>query len=1071
MRRKPSLARVGRLLVVVLSLAPCGGAPRPANGQEPGRPEDPRLRQLQLERAIRVFTRESRQKISSARKNWREGRHADAVKELEECLELARKTLGEQPNAPRVDILKTLARVHESKGSFGASVADLKRALDVQMSLTGPRSWEVLELQSEVGRLERLGKLAADRLEVLSHLGPTAALVSTGQGTLASAICIDPGGLFLTRARPLANLWRSSTTHFDYDPKTGELIGLRTEHNREEPLALAVVVNPGLPDQAILLARVVRTSATEDLALLAVPASRPLAALELARGDVPEVGTEAIVLNHWNAPVQSRFDEAEPIFLRACPSTVTAVRSLNGRPWILQLDASLPPGGSEGLVLDCQGRLLGFAVQGLAGTGVSYTIPARAIEELLGKAVLLAEPPVLSYRERKRERDWKIPIWVAEPKSSGIEVEVALGEGRSRRSFRSTSIAERPGTFVVRVVPVDSKTVDHVDLLVAGSQGTTRYTVEDCEVSVGSTKLRLSELRRLDLGREPRGVAADGRLLAGAPGGLDGLKRQEGGTTVPVDLRDASSLRVVYPPELIEPLPGELIVRSRGEVLLRERFPVRLREPLVDLGGVLDVSQAPAMRDRGDDLSPVRLGEDRVVELDGKIGAVAVGGGGRYLLLTLPERRELVVFDAFSQRLVARVPLADDDVLVAAGADALFLVYPGLRIIHRWDLRRMALDRTAELPIRGHVKAVALGAGAAGPMLVRWVEEQSGGKFTRMDFSFIDPESLKVLACSTFREGSETGQRDQPGEAPEPGVLRLARYTNGSGDVRLSASPRGDVFALWQTDVSPVGFCTLALRGRAVRGFQRHSDFGHLIPGQDGRTVFTGRGERLDLEGQPRVRAGTPTAGPGIPLPPNQLQSAPPRLVPSAEPAYYLAINGLGTQLSPGAAGSKAVVAFHALGLDRPLGTLEVPWQVPGPVPPPPHDNQRFHWIPAADLLCVIPPSDDRLLLRRIRLDELLSRLGEDDLFVSSPRGVDVLLGRPFRHAIEARSGRGQPEFTLSKGPTGLRVTAGGELIWDEPIGKPGDQVEAVVELRDAAGHTITETMILRLLTAGRAIR
>ncbi len=82
-------------------------------------------------------------------------------------------------------------------------------------------------------------------------------------------------------------------------------------------------------------------------------------------------------------------------------------------------------------------------MQGLPGTGISYTIPARAIEAFLGKAVLLvAEPPSLSYRRRKQEHNWTIPIWIVDPKAPELAVEVAFGQGRSRRSFRATGVAD-----------------------------------------------------------------------------------------------------------------------------------------------------------------------------------------------------------------------------------------------------------------------------------------------------------------------------------------------------------------------------------------------------------------------------------------------------------------------------------------------------------------------------------------------------------------------------------------------------------------------------------------------------
>jgi hypothetical protein len=1129
MNRKLRVARLGWLLGGVLALSHCANMPCAVRAQVPDRSQDERQRQLQREQATTTFNFESRQKIASARKSWREGRHVDAVKQFEECLEQARKTLGEPPNAPTVDIVRMLARAHESSGAFGAAAAETRRAVEMQMHLTGPQSWEVIELQSELGRLERLAKLGKDRLEVLSRLRTTVALVSDGRGALASAICIDARGLFLTRARPLANLWKTTTTHLDYHPDSGEFIGLRTEYNPEESLGMFVVLNPGLPDLAILAARVVRTAATEDLALLAVPAITSLASVELARGEVPEVGKETIVLNLWNAPVKSRGEGPEAMFLRACPCKVAAVRSLNGRPWIFQLDASMPPGGPEGMVLDNQGRLLGFAIKGLAGTGVAYTIPTQAIEEFRGKAIVMAPAPAISYRARKGKHDWAIPIWVADPKAKEIAVELAFGESRS---FRSTGVGEQPGTLVVKVVPVDPKTVDRVDLLVRRGIETTRYTADDRDVSVGPTKLRLSDLRRLELGGERRGIAADGRIMAGAPSGLEGLKGHSGGKAVPVDLRDATRLDVVYPPESVEPLTCELVVRSRDEVLLRERYPVRLRESLVELGGMLDVTHAVASTDRGHDQAVVAPSQDREITLNGMIAAVTVGGGGRYVLLTLSKPRKLVVFDSLSQRLAAEVPLVDDDVLVAAGADAFFLVYPGMRIIHRWSLGRMALDRTAALPIRGDVKAVALGRDSAGPLLFRWVNQQGGGRFTQTEFSFIDPESLKVLECSTFHERTDHTQREQPGPIAEPGALRLARYVTGREEVNLRASPRGDVFCLWQSGVSPAGFVTLKLKGSEVWTLQLHLDFGHLIPSPEGRTVFTGSGERLDLEGKPRGGAArSPQPGPAPA--PNQPPSVPQKFVPSADPAYYLAIKGLGGGHPPSPRATTIVVAFNALGIDRELESLELPWPPPRPVaaPPPtilpapmvnrsitpngstaslnspsrfgflgqpdvsrtftpgrtttsftyphptqftgterrPDDDQRFHWLPQAELLVVIPPTDDRLILRRVRLNEFLAKLRENDLFLSSPRGFDVPLGMPFHHTLAARSGRGQAEFKLSRGPAGLRLSPVGELGWEAPTGKPGEEVEAVVEVGTAAGTKISETIILRLLSTRRA--
>jgi hypothetical protein len=98
----------------------------------------------------------------------------------------------------------------------------------------------------------------------------------------------------------------------------------------------------------------------------------------------------------------------------------------------------------------------------------------------------------------------------------------------------------------------------------------------------------------------------------------------------------------------------------------------------------------------------------------------------------------------------------------------------------------------------------------------------------------------------------------------------------------------------------------------------------------------------------------------------------------------------------------------------------------------------------------------------------LLAKLGANDLFLSSPRGFDVLLGKSFHQTLAARSGRGQADFKLSTGPTGLRLSRVGELEWEAPTGKPGEQLSAVVELSNPAGRKISETNVLRLLAPGR---
>ena len=105
--------------------------------------------------------------------------------------------------------------------------------------------------------------------------------------------------------------------------------------------------------------------------------------------------------------------------------------------------------------------------------------------------------------------------------------------------------------------------------------------------------------------------------------------------------------------------------------------------------------------------------------LDGKIRDVAVGGGGRYLLLTLAEAGKLAVFDVTKAEVVKTISLASPNALVAAGAKKFVVVLPDQKKIERWDLATLEREGDSRpSPFDGPIKA-ASGWGAI-RMARRW---------------------------------------------------------------------------------------------------------------------------------------------------------------------------------------------------------------------------------------------------------------------------------------------------------------------------------------------------------------
>src|SRR5262249_33935964 len=112
---------------------------------------------------------------------------------------------------------------------------------------------------------------------------------------------------------------------------------------------------------------------------------------------------------------------------------------------------------------------------------------------------------------------------------------------------------------------------------------------------------------------------------------------------------------------------------------------------------------------------------------------VCVGGGGRFLIF-LARDRKLAVFDVNEAKVVKYLPVAEDDALIAACVDKLFVVLPTANVIQRYSLATFEKELTA--PVSAEVKSVSvamLGSASRGPLMLNG----ENGAF------FFDPYTLK----------------------------------------------------------------------------------------------------------------------------------------------------------------------------------------------------------------------------------------------------------------------------------------------------------------------------------------
>ncbi|MGO9601597.1 MAG: WD40 repeat domain-containing protein [Isosphaeraceae bacterium] len=438
-------------------------------------------------------------------------------------------------------------------------------------------------------------------------------------------------------------------------------------------------------------------------------------------------------------------------------------------------------------------------------------------------------------------------------------------------------------------------------------------------------------------------------------------------------------------------------------------------------------------------------GEPLVVASGGKISDVTVGGGGRYLLLTLKESRELAIFDVSAAAVVKRVPLASSDVLVAAGAKTFVIAYPVQRLIERWDLATMARRGTRlPSPIRARLTGLAMGSDSDGPILAVWSPDAANNLSQPARFSFLELGTLKALKARSITLGGMQGIGNLSALG---GSFELHPFLVERLYVRASAC--GDLFAIWQTRGSPSGVQTLAARRGTIRAVYNHDELGYLAPGPDGLTMYTGLGG-------PRGADGKPVSGPN-PRPPLSAELT----FPSSDPAYYLSVRQ--QEERPNRPLHRLTASVHAAdgtrlltvwGLDE-MNVLAMN-VLSGLVTRDQDDStvdKRFHLLPAARLLITLPPTNDRLVLRRLDIEKALDRLGSQALFVKTPAALHAKAGVLLEHQMHARSQAGGVQYTLTDGPDGMRVSPSGKLTWVAPKEMTRETARAVVAVADASGR------------------
>jgi serine protease Do len=729
----------------------------------------------------------------------------------------------------------------------------------------------------------------------ITKLGKSATALVKCQfrGAQGSAFCIHAEGIFLTN-----------------------------EHVIRDETTVTLVLNSGSKTSKSYKARVLRSDKERDLALLQVEGGKDLPVLPLAADNTVSETDELVAFGFpfGSGLAVGKDDPAISVNV----GKVTSLREKDGELHRIQLDAVLNPGNSGGPVLDKDGKVVGVVVSGVRGAGVNFAIPISHVHRFLARPEIIFDAPAVKLASIHEPAKFQARVITFGAAGKALELELLLKSPAG--ASRQLKMKLEGGRYQVEARPMPPKKgPDVLRLTALFPRGSVTGEVEDQPFKVGDKSVKFSEVRRLIGGSSPRVWLREGGRLRGELGKL-GVSIGLGDASVAVDLGKAADVRFRLPAGL-DSLQATIVARREGKEVGRftRSLPVLGVPQDGDDEVFLDMEVAPLEKDKA------------VVKLDGEVADVAVGGGGRFLILHLPKLGKLAVFDSDKAKVVKLLPVKDNNLKFTAGQDKLVVALPDSRTIQRWSLKSWEQELSVPYPMKGEIMALSMGSATNGPIHV----------YSKEGFGI--PASFQLGLDKLDRR--------------EVNMLRTGHhhFLHPAAVLHLRSSFDGKATGLWISTMTPSGMTWIHWEGTVGRSTYSHSSNGHVIPGRGGKALFTGMGafSSIGMINANKLQAGADPNG---------------RYVPAHHGDYYLYLGA-----APSFANKNPGRTFevHKSGLEKPvlrLSGIEVPSTNETSIKTDFTLDKRFHLVPEAQLLVVIPPSNDQLLLYRVNLAEALAK-------------------------------------------------------------------------------------------------
>lgn len=762
---------------------------------------------------------------------------------------------------------------------------------------------------------------------------------------------------------------------------------------------ITVVFDPALPTQRVLPASVLRVDAETDLALLRVIPGNDLPSLPL--GTIAGIAELTEVIS-CGFPLGRKLatDKKEYPAVSVNRGTVTAMRYKDGKLLFIQTDVAINFGNSGGPLLDSNGKVIGVVVSKAAGaTGINQAIPVSLLERFLKAPVLSLQAPQLSRENLTQPQSFKAQAISVFPDTPEPQLKLILKAGDAEA--REFPMQKRPDGWIGTAAAAEMQSSSRVIITAQIGSGSVTGTTENKVIRIGEVPKRLSEIRSIEWTSakqaEGKDIADCKTLLVDGVTILDG--RVKGPDRLNVEL---GGQQISLDMSKI----AKLSVQSVAEASFVSASIVATvnGSEVARLEMKLPIREFRATQDEPPPvtITPPTLPSEPVVKsLPAPFSDVVPAGDGRYLVFHLPKLRKVAIFDFNAAQITKYLPLTEDDIVLAAGRDCVVIGLRESGMLQRWNLATSTMERSAPPPFKESLSSVILGHGSDGPLVVNGF--------------FLDLSTFRPLPI-----------RDQKGNER----AFSAGYRIPSAD--------GSVFGAWKTNQSPDESTVFVVEGNTVKRYDAQG-LKHVVPGPDGKTIYTANGicsttlKRFDRD-----------------------DAAYGYCLPAVRGGYFLSLTS--------ASSGKAGFTIYHRGLSLPIMRLDKfnhglsfdgwdresfgPWR-------------RVFFVPDAQLIAVLPQTNDQIALYKFDAEAALEKSGQDYLIVTSKPPHRYEPGSEFTYAVKVKSKPLQVQHKLEVGPQGMVISPEGLISWKPDQSVSGDQ-DVILTLRNANGQEVFHTFTLR---------